>query len=236
MIDEQLLRQGLQKLLKDTDSAIRERLADEPTLEAKLRERHAAAVRAERTEGSAKGYNAFAEEAIAQAAVHWLLGCVFVRFLEDNGWLDERNAKVAWIAGPAGRLAIAKDRRTLFLRPDPNLTDRDYLLHVFAEVAKLPGVAGLFDQKHNPMYALQPTAQGAAKIVEFFQKVDPDSNELIHDFSDTIHGTRFLGDLYQNLSESARKRYALCQTPGFVIDFILDRTLTPALDAFGLET
>jgi hypothetical protein len=41
--------------------------------------------------------------------------------------------------------------------------------------------------------------------------------------------------LYQNLSESARKRYALCQTPGFVIDFILDRTLTPALDAFGLE-
>jgi len=42
--------------------------------------------------------------------------------------------------------------------------------------------------------------------------------------------------LYQNLSESARKRYALCQTPGFVIDFILDRTLTPALDAFGLET
>src|SRR5207253_8701845 len=47
--------------------------------------------------------------------------------------------------------------------------------------------------------------------------------------------SRFLGDLYQNLSESARKRYALCQTPSFVIDFILDRTLTPALDAFGLE-
>jgi type I restriction-modification system DNA methylase subunit len=26
------------------------------------------------------------------------------------------------------------------------------------------------------------------------------------------------------------------QTPGFVIDFILDRTFTPALDVFGLET
>jgi hypothetical protein len=236
MIDEQLLRQGLQKLLKDTESAIRERLADEPSLEAGLRERHSAAVRAERTEGSAKGYNAFADEAITQAAVHWLLACVFVRFLEDNGWLDERNSKVAWISGPGECLAIAKDRRTLFLRPDPDLTDRDYLLHVFAEVAKLPGVAGLFDQKHNPLYSLQPTAQGAAKIVEFFQKVDPDSNELTHNFTDPNHGTRFLGDLYQNLSESARKRYALCQTPGFVIDFILDRTLTPAQDAFGLET
>jgi hypothetical protein len=112
----------------------------------------------------------------------------------------------------------------------------DYLLHVFAEVAKLPGVAGLFDPRHNPLYSLQPTAQGAAKILQFFQKVDLDSNELVYDFSDSSHGTRFLGDLYQNLSESARKRYALVQTPGFVIDFILGRTLTPALDAFGLDT
>jgi hypothetical protein len=236
MIDEQVLRQGLQRLLKDTESAIRERLSDEPSLEVHLRERHSAAVRAERTEGSAKGYNAFADEAITQAAVHWLLGCVFVRFLEDNGWLDERNAKVAWIAGAGERLWVARDRRTLFLRPNPNLTDRDYLLHVFADVAKLPGLGGLFDPQHNPLYLLQPTGQGGAKIVEFFQRVDTDSNQLLHDFTDPAHTTRFLGDLYQNLSESARKRYALCQTPSFVIDFILDRTLTPALDAFGLET
>jgi len=236
MIDEQLLRLGLQKLLKQTEAAIRERLEDEPSLQSQLRERHGAAVRAERTEGSAKGYTAFSDEAITQAAAHWLLGCVFIRFLEDNGWLDERSGKVAWIAGPGERLAIAKDRRSRFLRPDPGLTDRDYLIHVFVEAAKLPGVAGLFDPKHNPLFWLQPTAQGAAKIVEFFQKVDPDSNSLIHDFSDPAHGTRFLGDLYQNLSESARKRYALCQTPSFVINFILDRTLTPALDAFGLET
>lgn len=233
------LTKALQKLLKDTESAIRERLEDEPALKAQLKERHEAAVRAERTEGSNKGWLAFSEEAITQAAVHWLLGCVFVRFLEDNGWLDgrnaDRNAKAAWISGPGERLSIAKDRRTLFLRPDPGLTDRDYLLHVFAEVAKLPGVAGLFDQKHNPLYSLQPTAQGAARILEFFQKVDPDTNALVFDFTDGAHETRFLGDLYQNLSESARKRYALCQTPGFVIDFILDRTLTPALDAFGLS-
>jgi hypothetical protein len=235
MIDEQLLRQGLQKLLKDTESAIRDRLSDELALESKLRESHTAAVRGERIEGTASGYTEFVNEAVTQAAAHWLLGCVFVRFLEDNGWLDERSAKVAWIAGPEGRLAIAKDRRTLFLRPDPNLTDRDYLLKTFAEVSKLSGLAGVFDPKHNPLYSLQPTAQGAARIVEFFQKVDPDTNELLHDFSDPTHNTRFLGDLYQNLSESARKRYALCQTPAFVIDFILDRTLTPALDAFGLS-
>jgi type I restriction-modification system DNA methylase subunit len=47
--------------------------------------------------------------------------------------------------------------------------------------------------------------------------------------------TRFLGDLYQDLSAAARKKYALLQTPDFVEEFILDHTLTPALDEFGLE-
>ena len=46
--------------------------------------------------------------------------------------------------------------------------------------------------------------------------------------------TRFLGDLYQDLSEAARKKYALLQTPEFVEEFILDRTLTPAIAEFGL--
>jgi hypothetical protein len=235
MINEQRLREGLQRLLRDTESAIRERMGEEPSIEAHLRERHAAAAQAGRTAGSKAGFNSFADDAITQSAVHWLLGCVFVRFLEDNGWLDERNRVVAWIAGPGERLSIAKDQRTLFLRPDPGLTDRDYLLHVFRQVATLPGMARLFDPQHNPLFQLGPTGQGVAKIVEFFQKVNTDSGELAHDFTDLGHQTRFLGDLYQNLSESARKRYALCQTPDFVIDFILNRTLTPALDAFGLE-
>jgi len=71
----------------------------------------------------------------------------------------ERNQVVAWLAGPGERLGIAKDHRTLFLRPDPGLTDRDYLLHVFGEVAKLPGMAGLFDPRHNPLFQLGPTAR-----------------------------------------------------------------------------
>ncbi len=38
-------------------------------------------------------------------------------------------------------------------------------------------------------------------------------------------GHPFLGDLYQDLSEHAKKTYALLQTPDFVEEFILDRTL-----------
>src|SRR6478672_10222557 len=53
--------------------------------------------------------------------------------------------------------------------------------------------------------------------------------------SSRVSATRFLGDLYQDLSEAARKRYALLQTPVFVEEFILDRTLTPAIDEFGYK-
>ena len=57
---------------------------------------------------------------------------------------------------------------------------------------------------------------------------------LVHDFTDPEWDTRFLGDLYQDLSEEARKKYALLQTPEFVEEFILDRTLDPAIEEFGL--
>ena len=55
----------------------------------------------------------------------------------------------------------------------------------------------------------------------------------MHDFTDPEWNTRFLGDLYQDLSEDARKRYALLQTPDFVESWILDRTLDPAIREFG---
>lgn len=55
----------------------------------------------------------------------------------------------------------------------------------------------------------------------------------MHDFTDPQWDARFLGDLYQDLSAAARKTYALLQTPEFVEEFILDRTLTPAITEFG---
>ncbi len=38
-------------------------------------------------------------------AVHWLLSCVFVRFIEDNGLIPR-----PWLAGPGERLGLARDR------------------------------------------------------------------------------------------------------------------------------
>ena len=58
---------------------------------------------------------------------------------------------------------------------------------------------------------------------------------LVHDLHDTSLSTRFLGDLYQDLSQHAKDTYALLQTPVFVEEFILDRTLEPALKERPLE-
>src|SRR3546814_9323473 len=85
----------------------------------------------------------------------------------------------------------------------------------------------------NPLFALPLSFEAARALLVFWQKVNPDTGALLHDFRDATLNTRFLGDLYQDLSEAARKRYALLQTPEFVEEFILERTLDPAIRTFG---
>jgi hypothetical protein len=227
VIDESILRDGLARLLKKTEDNIRARCVVSPDVNRPLEERHDAARSAGRTGTT---FQAWREGEITQAAVGWLLSCVFIRFLEDNHFLE-----TVYLAGPSDRLKAAQDRRTVWYRSHPRGNDREYLLDIFCELDHLPGLKGLLDPAHNPLWSLGPDGEGAEAIIDFFQDADRDTGLLRHDFTDTAHSTRFLGDLYQNISESARKRYALLQTPDFIVDFILDRTLTPALDEFPLE-
>jgi hypothetical protein len=101
-------------------------------------------------------------------------------------------------------------------------------------VGRLPGGGALFDARHNPAYRWDISPDAAKVLVAFWRRTDPGSGRLVHDFSDAGLDTRFLGDLYQDLSESARKKYALLQTPVFVEEFLLDRTLNEALAALPL--
>ena len=155
---------------------------------------------------------------------------MFVRFLEDNGLVDE-----PLISGPGERRGRASDRQMLYFQSHPTETDRDYLYDVFRSVAGLPGVAKLYEEAHNPLWSYGISGDAAKALIGFWRQMVPETGELVHDFTDSDWNTRFLGDLYQNLSEAARKRYALLQTPGFVEEFILDRTLNPAIEEFGLK-
>ena len=235
MIDAARLLADLTRLRADLEEDLRGRCADDPELDAFLQGEHRRAITRERT---AETYDSWRDEHLTQVAVAWILGCVFVRFLEDNALVDPPR-----LSGPGDRRQRALDEHNLYFRAHPTDSDRDYLLHVFRAVAALPVAGQLFDEEHNPIWSLEqpgrefraPSGDAATRLLGLWQRIDPDSGTLAHDFTDPAWDTRFLGDLYQDLSESARKRYALLQTPEFVEEFILDRTLDPAIEEFGFR-
>lgn len=227
MITPAALLKDLKRLVRDLEDDIRDGLPGSEA-DGQLQRQWQAAKDAGRT---AATYESWREEEITQSAVHWVLGGVFLRFIEDNGLVER-----PWLAGPnPERMALARDRYEGYFRAHPHESDRDYLLACFTEAGQLHGAAALFDTRHNPVWELPVSGDGGIALMNFWTKADPDSGRLVHDFSDPELSTRFLGDLYQDLSEAARKRYALLQTPEFVEEFILDRTLTPAIQEFGFR-
>jgi hypothetical protein len=226
MIDRAALVADLRQEVTALEDDMRAHADDLPELMTRLRLEHVRAVDAERT---AMSFSDWREGELTQAAVAWVLGCVFIRFLEDNRLID-----APLLSGPGERLEAASGRRQVYFEQHPHESDREYLLWAFDDVAQYPTVAPLYDPRHNPLRTIVPSVDGARQLRELWQRQQPETGELVHDFSDPARSTRFLGDLYQDLSESAKKRYALLQTPEFVEEFILDRTLEPALDEFGL--
>src|SRR5262249_5850938 len=109
---------------------------------------------------------------------------------------------------------------------------REYLLAVFRECARLPGAREVLGAKNNPVYRLGPSVPVAAEVLGLVRERTADRS-LVWRFAGD--GTRVLGELYQGLSAGVRERHALLQTPDFVEEFILERTLGPAVHEFGLN-
>ncbi len=88
--------------------------------------------------------------------------------------------------------------------------------------------------EHAALHLVAPSGDAVTKLLGFWRQ-RTDTGRLVYDFTDSSLSTRFLGDLYQDLSAYAKSTFALLQTPVFVEEFILDRTLVPALDERPLE-
>ncbi|MER6524367.1 BREX-2 system adenine-specific DNA-methyltransferase PglX [Streptomyces sp. NPDC001508] len=244
MIDRKILLADLQKQVKAAETDLEQQVKAVPEVGTRLRGEYEQARKLGRT---AATWNAWLGERITQVAVAWVLGTVFVRFSEDNRLIAE-----PYITSPdvAGR-ETAQARFEEYLEKDADPTYRGWLETAFAELGA--GQAGrlLFDRDHNPLYQIPLSHDGAGALLAFWREqrvgeVNEDEGAdgpvLVHDFSDPLSengtegwDTRFLGDLYQDLSETARKTYALLQTPEFVEEFILNRTMPPAVREFGFE-
>lgn len=167
---------------------------------------------------------AYRERTLEQVGAAWLLACVFVRFLEDRGFVSHRR-----LAGDG-----AVDAQERFGAAFPGLAGnaREYLLAVFREAGNFPGARELLGARHDVARRLGPSAGVAGDMLRLFREELADKSLRWRFDSDD---TRVLGDLYQHLSIAVQERYALKQTPDFVESFILDHTLDPAVKEFGLD-
>ncbi|RMB87040.1 BREX-2 system adenine-specific DNA-methyltransferase PglX [Streptomyces shenzhenensis] len=234
MIDRKALLNDLKQQVKAVETDLGRQVKALGDVGARLRAEYDQARKLGRT---AATWNSWLDERVTQVAVAWVLGTVFVRFCEDNRLIPE-----PYLTGPDGdRRELAESRYDAYVESDEDPTYRGWLEKAFEELGQ--GQAGrlLFDKRHNPLYQVPLSHDGARELVEFWRGRD-EAGALVHDFIDPLNedgtegwDTRFLGDLYQDLSEAARKTYALLQTPEFVEEFILDRTMNPAVREFGYE-
>ncbi|MEU2577755.1 BREX-2 system adenine-specific DNA-methyltransferase PglX [Streptomyces anulatus] len=236
MIDRKALLNDLKQQVKAAETDLSQQVKAVTEVGARLRAEYDRARKLGRT---AATWNSWLDERVTQVAVAWVLGTVFVRFCEDNRLIPE-----PYLTAPEDDrrdLALARFEDYVSTSDDP--TYRGWLETAFEELGA--GQAGrlLFDKKHNPLFQIPLSHDGARDLVDFWRARN-EEGLLVHDFTDPLEedgdgtkgwDTRFLGDLYQDLSEAARKTYALLQTPEFVEEFILDRTMTPAVREFGYE-
>jgi hypothetical protein len=226
MIEASILLADAKAVVRELVDDLRSLTSTDPDTAAVVDREYSRAMTAGRT---ALAKSDWAETLYAQVAVAWVLAGVFVRFCEDNDLVPD-----PLLAGLGPRRSIALDHRSAYLQANPAHDDRHWLREIASRYRSLPATGEVFGD-HNPIWELAPSADGARGVVQFLQAVDPDTGDIRHDYTDPSWDTRFLGDLYQDLSEHATKVYALLQTPEFVEEFILDRTLDPAIATFGLR-
>lgn len=215
----------LRKLVLEVEDDLRERLAGHAANLERWQGEHEQALKAERTSSA---WEAWRDDRITQCAVAWVLTTVFVRFCEDNALVSK-----VWITGPGSKRQEALDAELDYFRRNPEHTYRDWTLQAVEHLNATPATRALVES-HSPLWQVQPSGAMAKKVLDYWRETGSDGR-LLRDLGAPGLSTRFLGDLYQDLSEHAKKTYALLQTPEFVEEFILDQTLTPALRERPLE-
>lgn len=224
-LDRPRLTRELAAQVTSAEQALHRTVGEDAELRANLKADHGRATAVRRTGAT---WSSWLDEQVTLSAVAWVLGTVFVRWCEDNGLVEPR------LSGPGERLRDAQDTQQAFVSAHPLSTSTDWLREAFGVLAASDAGAMLFDTRHNPAERIPLSNDGARALIAYWRTTGADGR-VVHDFTDPGWDTRFLGDLYQDLSESARERYTLLQTPVFVEDFILSLTLDPAIREFGLD-
>lgn len=192
-------------------------------LRAKMRAPGYTRVRAQQLhadEKVAEDFDVWTDLLSRRASVLWVLKSVYVRVLEDRGLLTP------------GRL-LDQEAQQLFERLAPHLGETAFLRWVYRDLASSHGgLPELFSPQ--PAEVALPSDELSRALIAFWRHRDADTGATWSFAEERFEG-ELMGDLYQELDPVVKDRFALCQTPDFVRAFILDRTLTPAIETFGAE-
>ena len=141
------------------------------------------------------------------------------------GEVGER-AAAAWVHAPA----MAQHAAQAGLIPplldapgDPASVIRTAVGHL---ASAHPALAALADPRVSPLWEPSPSPGRAAQIVGLWQQAN------LRPLPERTDGY-LIGDLYQELSAEARKSRALCQTPRFVTELLLDISYEQAAREWG---
>ncbi|WP_264925606.1 Eco57I restriction-modification methylase domain-containing protein, partial [Streptomyces sp. A012304] len=107
-------------------------------------------------------------------------------------------------------------------------TSPDAVRRILDELAGAhPGLAGFLDPQVVPLWTSPPNTTSWTALAEFWE-----AGAAIDDGPHRVDGYR-LGDAYQALSHDARGSRALCQTPPWIAELLLELSLEPATDEVG---
>jgi hypothetical protein len=180
----------------------------------------AAAEQLHKDERVAEDFEIWTDLLSRRAAVLWVLKSVYVRVLEDRGLLAP------------GRL-LDPEAQQLFEKLAPNLGETAFLRWIYKDLASTRGgLPELFSPQ--PAEVALPSDELSRALIGFWRHRDADTG-AVWSFAEERFEGELMGDLYQELDPVVKDRFALCQTPDFVRAFILDRTLTPAVETFGAD-
>lgn len=147
----------------------------------------------------------------------WVYTTLLVAWCEDHGLIETRLR------------ADAHDRRKEHLHSGGSMLG--WLGWSAAALTVHPSTACLLDPRYNPITQGAPSEKAARALVDWWSDEAPDLAYPTGKGPASITGW-LAGDLLQMVTDERRLANALCQTPWWVADFLLELTLVPAIETF----
>jgi len=146
-------------------------------------------------------------------AAAWVYSSVLVAWCEDHGLIETRLRKEA------------KARREEHLAEGGTMAG--WLGDAFASLTVHPSTACLLDPRYTPVAQGTPSEAACRTLVDWWSSDAPELAYEVEKGPASITGW-LAGDMLQLVTSDRRLANALCQTPWWICDFLLERTLVPA--------